>query len=397
MDADALAGTAFVTMLLIIVLLGHFIRRIKFKYATEGSIALLLGLLVGGMFYAYFKIAEGYNRPVPFGRITLNSNVFFHVLLPPIIFYAGFSVKKKLFFRNFSTIAMFGIVGTFFYTALIALATYGLFVSLLDMAPTQALHYSLAVGAIFSCSDTVSTLQVLDQDANPILYSLVFGEGVVNDATAIVLLGAVQKLSESDAHLGEQLTSVLFNFIYLFIASLALGVGFGLLSSLIVRHAFRHHATGGPCLLPPLPHISTQRPRTTPPAGWGPANGATGCPTAARKLPGTHAPCAQQRPTSSGQHPCLRACQPAASRQLSSTAWPPVQQPPASPLRSRFPAAPATPGTAAFVAPFTVATHALSPPSSTTPLCHLTSHSSPPLRAMPITGSRAACPSCTTP
>ncbi len=34
--------------------------------------------------------------------------------------------------------------------------------------------------------------QVLDQDRSPMLFSLVFGEGVVNDAVSIVLLRAVQ-------------------------------------------------------------------------------------------------------------------------------------------------------------------------------------------------------------
>ena len=35
-------------------------------------------------------------------------------------------------------------------------------------------------------------LQVLRQDRAPLLYSLVFGEGVINDATAVALLRAVQ-------------------------------------------------------------------------------------------------------------------------------------------------------------------------------------------------------------
>lgn len=47
-------------------------------------------------------------------------------LLPPIIFYAGLSVKKKQFFRNFGTIAAFGILGTYVAFALIALVLYGL-------------------------------------------------------------------------------------------------------------------------------------------------------------------------------------------------------------------------------------------------------------------------------
>lgn len=44
--------------------------------------------------------------------------------LPPIIFYAGLSVKKKHFFRNFFTIAGYGVVGTYICFALISTALY---------------------------------------------------------------------------------------------------------------------------------------------------------------------------------------------------------------------------------------------------------------------------------
>lgn len=37
--------------------------------------------------------------------------VFYNILIPPIVFYAGFSVKKKLFFKNLVTIAIFGVLG----------------------------------------------------------------------------------------------------------------------------------------------------------------------------------------------------------------------------------------------------------------------------------------------
>lgn len=45
-------------------------------------------------------------------------------LLPPIIFYAGISVKKKQFFRNFASIAIFGVLGTYIAFAVIACVLY---------------------------------------------------------------------------------------------------------------------------------------------------------------------------------------------------------------------------------------------------------------------------------
>ncbi|KAL6953488.1 Sodium/hydrogen exchanger 3, partial [Sarracenia purpurea var. burkii] len=53
------------------------------------------------------------------------------------------------------------------------------------------------LGAIFSATDSVCTLQVLNQDETPLLYSIVFGEGVVNDAAAVVLFNAIQNFDLS--------------------------------------------------------------------------------------------------------------------------------------------------------------------------------------------------------
>ncbi|KAE8671323.1 Sodium/hydrogen exchanger 2 [Hibiscus syriacus] len=45
----------------------------------------------------------------------------------------------------------------------------------------------LALGTIFSATDSVCTLQVLNQDETPLLYSVVFGEGVVGLISAYII------------------------------------------------------------------------------------------------------------------------------------------------------------------------------------------------------------------
>ena len=50
----------------------------------------------------------------------------------------------------------------------------------------------LALGAIFATTDSVAVIQVLVEDRAPLLFSLVFGEGVINDATSVALLRTVQ-------------------------------------------------------------------------------------------------------------------------------------------------------------------------------------------------------------
>ncbi|XP_042425785.1 sodium/hydrogen exchanger 4-like [Zingiber officinale] len=100
----------------------------------------------------------------------------------------------------------------------------------------------LAIGAIFSSTDTVCTLQVLHQDETPRLYSLVFGEGVVNDATSVVLFNAIQKIDVSEI---EQITfEVLGDFLYLFFTSTILGIAAGLLTAYALKTLyFGRHST----------------------------------------------------------------------------------------------------------------------------------------------------------
>lgn len=69
----------------------------------------------------------------------------------------------------------------------------------------------------------MSSWQVLNQDETPLLYSLVFGEGVVNDATSVVLFNAIQRFDLS--HITSTIATEFFvNFFYLFLTSTVLGI-----------------------------------------------------------------------------------------------------------------------------------------------------------------------------
>ena len=63
--------------------------------------------------------------------------------LPPIIFYAGLSVKKKKFFRNFGSIATLGILGTYILFAVIAFCLYAISMlpNLLSFAVRRLDHF----------------------------------------------------------------------------------------------------------------------------------------------------------------------------------------------------------------------------------------------------------------
>jgi sodium/hydrogen exchanger 8 len=143
-----------------------------------------------------------------------------------------FQVKKKEFFRNFMAIMLFGVVGVFISFGIITAGTRYLFPKL-GLKHLSLWDY-LAIGTIFSATDSVCTLQVLNQDDTPLLYSLVFGEGVVNDATSVVLFRAVQNYN-FDAYTAVEALDVGGNFLYLFFTSTIFGVSAGLLSAYIIK------------------------------------------------------------------------------------------------------------------------------------------------------------------
>ncbi|XP_078179219.1 sodium/hydrogen exchanger 1-like isoform X1 [Carex rostrata] len=222
----------FIVLLSACIVIGHLLE--ENRWMNESVTALLIGLCTGGVI---LLTTQGKNSKI----LVFSEDLFFIYLLPPIIFNAGFQVKKKQFFRNFMTIVLFGAVGTLISFVIISLGA----ISLFQRLGFEALELGdfLAIGAIFSATDSVCTLQVLNQDETPLLYSLVFGEGVVNDATSVVLFNAIQTLDLE--HLDSMIIlKFIGNFLYLFASSTLLGLFAGLLSAYIIKKLyFGRHST----------------------------------------------------------------------------------------------------------------------------------------------------------
>ncbi|PPD99851.1 hypothetical protein GOBAR_DD03104 [Gossypium barbadense] len=221
----------FVALLCGCIVIGHLLE--ENRWMNESITALAIGVCTG----VIILLTTGGKSS---RLLVFSEDLFFIYLLPPIIFNAGFQVKKKQFFRNFMTIMLFGAVGTLISFCVISIGAIHFFKKM-NIGDLTLGDY-LAIGAIFSATDSVCTLQVLNQDETPLLYSLVFGEGVVNDATSVVLFNAIQTFDLS--HINSTMAlQYIGNFLYLFILSTLLGVLAGLLSAYIIRKLyFGRHA-----------------------------------------------------------------------------------------------------------------------------------------------------------
>ncbi|CAM8911862.1 unnamed protein product [Rhodiola kirilowii] len=230
--ASVVSMNIFVALLCACIVIGHLLE--ESRWMNESITALAIGLCTG---VVILLTTSGKSSHL----LVFSEDLFFIYLLPPIIFNAGFQVKKKQFFRNFITIMLFGAIGTLISFTIVSLGAMHFF-KRWNLGSLTTGDF-LAIGSIFSATDSVCTLQVLNQDETPLLYSLVFGEGVVNDATSVVLFNAIQSFDLTQFN-STILLSFMGNFSYLFIASTLLGVVSGLLSAYVIKKLyFGRHST----------------------------------------------------------------------------------------------------------------------------------------------------------
>ena len=155
---------------------------------------------------------------------VFDPELFFFVLLPPIIFNAGYQLKRRHFFRNIGSILTLAFIGTTvscFVTGGMAYA----YSELIASTPLT-LNDCMLFGALISATDPVTILAIFhDLHVDVDLYALVFGESVLNDAVAIVLYRTIGEYNGETGNVlgvGEFFYSI-WVFVLIFFGSFACG------------------------------------------------------------------------------------------------------------------------------------------------------------------------------
>ncbi|KAH7089321.1 sodium/hydrogen exchanger [Auriculariales sp. MPI-PUGE-AT-0066] len=224
--------TLFIVCLLLILSLwtSYYLQIKRIRALHETVVSIFAGMFVG------LLVRIGPASQIR-EMLTFKYTLFFNLLLPPIILNSGFELRQDYFFRNFGAILTFAFIGTFISAIGIGVIVYVYgFLGLESLNLT--LLEALTFGSALSATDPVTILAIFQQyKVDPTLYSIIFGESLLNDAVSIVLYETLSHLKKSEELYKSHFLHGVGIFLLSFSSSMAIGVMFGLGCSLMLKHS----------------------------------------------------------------------------------------------------------------------------------------------------------------
>ncbi|KAM9444870.1 sodium/hydrogen exchanger 8 [Clarias gariepinus] len=236
-EEEQSSGMSIFFSLLVIgicIILVHLLIKFKLHFLPESVAVVSLGILMG----AVIKIIETQELANWKEEEMFRPNMFFLLLLPPIIFESGYSLHKGNFFQNIGSITLFAVIGTAISAFIVGGGIF--FLGQADVIYKMTMTDSFAFGSLISAVDPVATIAIFNAlNVDPVLNMLVFGESILNDAVSIVLTNTAEGFTSSDASSvtgWQTFLQALSYFLKMFFGSAALGTLTGLISALCLKH-----------------------------------------------------------------------------------------------------------------------------------------------------------------
>ncbi|XP_060103724.1 sodium/hydrogen exchanger 3 [Heteronotia binoei] len=194
----------------------------------ESALLIFLGICLGGIVYAADHSAS----------FTMTPNLFFFYLLPPIVLDAGYFMPNRLFFGNLGTILLYAVIGTIWNAATTGLSLYGVYLSGIMGHLNSGLLDFLLFGSLIAAVDPVAVLAVFEEvHVNEVLFIIVFGESLLNDAVTVVLYNVFDSFVAIGANnvTGVDCVKGIVSFLVVSVGGTLIGVAFAFLLSLVTR------------------------------------------------------------------------------------------------------------------------------------------------------------------
>lgn len=207
------------SLLAIGVLVRGLFSRLPIPYTV---ILVLLGMLLG-------NLARVWQPLESIQYFHLSPELVFFIFLPVLIFESGFSLNARQLAKDIVPVLMLAIPALLLSTTIVGIGVW----LLLPLGLTTALLF----GALISATDPVAVVALFKELGTPMrLTTLVEGESLLNDATAIVLFTILLGLAMHGGFVVSDIGSAIFEFVRVFLGGALLGLGAGLLvSHLIIR------------------------------------------------------------------------------------------------------------------------------------------------------------------
>ena len=216
--------------------LGNYLHLKHVLWLPESGIFIILGMLYG----MGSLIVLG---PSAAQDLSFDPDMLTLVLLPPIIFYSGFSMQHGNFGANLSEIIIFALFGTLMSTLIVGMTLYGARGIGGDYPSEMNIWESFAFAALISAVDPVATLATFSAlKVDPNIEVLVFGESLLNDAVSIVIYKSFAKFTRYGGITSHfTVEDAVFKFIALLFGSIAVGFGIGSFHALVFKYTFFKH------------------------------------------------------------------------------------------------------------------------------------------------------------
>ncbi|XP_061185799.1 Na(+)/H(+) exchanger beta-like [Saccostrea echinata] len=173
----------------------------------------------------------------PRQAISMTSSLFFLCLLPPIILESAYSLHDRTFFENVGSVIIFAVIGTVLNCFLIGPTLY----AASSLGGMGSLHLGLKPCLVFSAIivavDPVAVLAIFQEvGVNNVLYFLVFGESLFNDAVTVVLYNMMQEFNKMETVPPIEVVKGLVSFFIVSLGGLFIGIFFGVLTAIITKY-----------------------------------------------------------------------------------------------------------------------------------------------------------------
>lgn len=235
LDRDARFTLTLSVLLIFCIALAYQIKKKQLYTIPESAVTILMGTVAALIMKLLGKDICSYLKALP--------DLTFYVLLPLIVFEAGYCFEYNEFLQNLLPIVMYATLETIMSTFMIGFSIYlsaklGLISHGIDKTnPIESLMF----GALISATDSVATLSIMgnpDLSLEENLFTIVFGESVLNDPVAIVLFDTFRVAymeNISNVNL-KSIFGCLQRFAYVTLFSTLAGLSIGLIQSYIYKH-----------------------------------------------------------------------------------------------------------------------------------------------------------------